>query len=415
MSEPWKNWIPGVLSKGQLKELWRQGYIQNIEQWKDDDSYSAFDLTLTNEGYRMTKGSVKPFGDRYESQIKPQGLIERLEPDQDGAYLLKRTYTYLFRIKERLNLSEDARLYGQATAKSTVGRMDVLARLIVDGARYYEGFDPNTFREKGTGEMYLEITPMTFNVRIKEGIQLSQLRIFRGHPDDSIIGGEEVYEPLLHVSGGDVTGTDGSLSADLEPTLVVPMCYASAFWANRMKEDDPPIDLWDLKKLEGREKPLPCKYWRFLQWDDNKRITIEKTHFYIIRSREKMSLPGSVAVYCRASDEKIGEMRIHYAGFVHPFFGTDKEDGSVGTPLIFEVRGHDVNVSLQHGEKMAQLVFYRMSAIPEKIKKAASTGNVPCEKEERYNEQTLRLSNIFAPWPENIEVGEGGTVTNQLE
>lgn len=28
-----------------------------------------------------------------------------------------------------------------------------------------------------------------------------------------------------------------------------------------------------------------------------------------------------VAVYCRPSDETIGEMRIHYAGFVHPGFG----------------------------------------------------------------------------------------------
>jgi dCTP deaminase len=411
MGEPWKDWIPGVLSKGQLKELWQQGYIENIEQWKDDDSYSAFDLTLTNEGYRMTKGSVKPFGDRYGSQIKSQELLEKLELDQDGAYLLKRTCTYLFKLKERLNFKkENARLYGQATAKSTVGRMDVLARLIVDGAHYYEGFDPDTFGP-GNGDMYLEITPMTFNVRIKEGIQLSQLRIFRGNPEDSVIGGEEVYESLLHVSGGDPSGTDGSLSANLEPTSIVPGHQASAFWANRMEENDSPIDLWPKEP----ERPLPCKYWRFRQWDGHKRITIEKTHFYIIRSREKISLPGSVAVYCRASDEKIGEMRIHYAGFVHPFFGTDREDGTVGTPLIFEVRGHDVNVSLQHSEKMAQLVFYRMSANPEKISKLPSPRRVPREEGKPYNEQTLQLSKLFAPWPEKIRVGDDGTVTNLSE
>ena len=417
MSEPWKNWIPGVLSKSQLEQLWQDGYILNIEEWKEDDSYSAFDLTLTDEGYCMTRGSIKPFGDRYESQIKSQGLLERLEPDQDGAYVLKRTYTYLFKLRERLKLERNARLYGQATAKSTVGRMDVLARLIVDGAHYYEGFDPDTYGQPkpGSGDMYLEITPMTFNVRVREGIQLSQLRIFRGRPDDSVIGGEEVYEPLLHVSGDDATGTDGSLSADLEPTLIAPEHYASAFWANRKKENDPPIDLWDVKKLEDREKPLPCHCWKFLQWDVNKRITIEKTHFYIIRSREKISLPGSVAVYCRASDEKIGEMRIHYAGFVHPFFGTSKKDGSVGTPLIFEVRGHDVNVSLHHGEKMAQLVFYRMSEIPEEVERASSKEDVPCREVKTYNEQTLQLSKIFAPWPEDIEVGEDGAVTNKVE
>jgi deoxycytidine triphosphate deaminase len=179
-----------------------------------------------------------------------------------------------------------------------------------------------------------------------------------------------------------------------------------------MEENDLPIDLGP--KEEGT-RPLPCDYWKLLRWDDHERITIAQTHFYIIRSRERISLPGGVAVYCKASDEKIGEMRIHYAGFAHPFFGTDREDATVGTPLIFEVRGHDVNVSLQHGEKMAQLVFYRMSEIPEKINKPASTEKAPCKQGKPYNEQTLQLSKLFAPWPEKIEVDDDGTVRNLTE
>ena len=82
--------------------------------------------------------------------------------------------------------------------------------------------------------------------------------------------------------------------------------------------------------------------------------------------------------------------------------------GQEGTPLIFEVRGHDVHVSLKDGEKMAQLIFYRMSE--------------PCEKKpgspagkNTYNEQTLELSKIFAPWPDKIEVDADGTVRNASE
>ncbi len=79
-------------------------------------------------------------------------------------------------------------------------------------------------------------------------------------------------------------------------------------------------------------------------------------------------------------------MRIHYAGFVHPFFGRNRKDNTIGTPLIFEVRGHDVEVALTHGEKMARLTFYRMSE--------------DCVKEEpsNYDSQTLELSKFFAPW-----------------
>jgi len=64
--------------------------------------------------------------------------------------------------------------------------------------------------------------------------------------------------------------------------------------------------------------------------------------------------------------------------------------------LIFEVRGHDVHVSLQDGEKMARLLFYRMSE------------DAPEEKSS-YESQTLKLSKFFSEWPEQIELDEEGT------
>ncbi len=393
MDKPWKDWIPGVLSREQLRDLCEQGHVANVERYGDADGpldYSSLDLTLGDQGYSMTQGSVKPFGARYEHEIKRQGLAATLKPDKDGAFLLKSTHTYLFKLREKIAFKQDAHLHGQATAKSTIGRMDVLARLIVDGADQYEGFDPNALA-LGSGEMYLEITPMTFNVRVKPGISLSQLRLFRGKPEESEMRGQEVYESLLH--GGPGQEMDGSLSVDLQPVCVSghDVC---AFWANRMEEGEDPIDLW---QHEEEQRPLPCRYWKFLKGDSHQRIKIEKNHFYILRSKEKISLTEGVAVYCKASDERIGEMRIHYAGFVHPFFGTRREDQALGTSLVFEVRGHDVNVSLRDSEKMAQLIFYRMSAL-------CTRGPVS------YNEQTLQLSKIFAPWPESIDVGDDGTV-----
>ena len=343
-------------------------------------------------------------GQPLEHEIKKHKLATSLEADKDGAFLLKRTHTYLFKLKEKITFKQDAHIHGQATAKSTVGRMDVLARLIVDGTHQYEGFDPNALA-LGSGEMYLEITPMTFNVRVKPGIRLSQLRLFRGRPEDCEIRGQKVYESLLH--GKPDQEMDGSLSVDLQP-ISISGNDVCAFWANRMQERDEPIDLWEHK---NGEKPSPCTYWKFRSADDHRRIKVEKTHFYIIRSKEKIILPGSVAIYCRASDETIGEMRIHYAGFVHPFFGTERQDCTDGTPLMFEVRGHDVNVSLKDDEKMAQLVFYRMSEPCTKKRKKKP----PSDRASSYNEQTLALSKIFAPWPEKIQVDADGTVKNLSE
>ncbi len=393
MSEPWKNWLPGVLSKEQVQELCSEGYLKEVVNWdkrgkKNPIGHSAIDLTLTDEGYVMKKGSVKPFGDRYLHQIRQEQLATELPKPANGIYKLERRKTYLFKLKEEIELGEhvlNAKIYGQATAKSTIGRVDVLARLIVDGMNVYEGFDPEGLK-KGSGEMYLEITPMAFEVRVKEGTQISQLRLFRGKPENAEIKGDEVHESLLHSNGVDV---DGSLSVELQP-VEISGCMVSAFCANPNNENQKPIDLWKRNKYD------PCKYWKFLKCDRNNRLKIDKNHFYLLRSKELISLPDSVAVYCRAIDEAIGEMRIHYAGFVHPFFGMDRRDGKKGTPLMFEVRGHDVDVSLKDGEKMARLIFYRLSQ--------------PCKRgKSSYNEQSLQLSKIFADWPSEIEVAGDGT------
>jgi hypothetical protein len=71
--------------------------------------------------------------------------------------------------------------------------------------------------------------------------------------------------------------------------------------------------------------------------------------------------------------------------------------------LIFEVRGHQIDVSLSHGERMANLVLYRMSedAKPDKSS---------------YESQILELSSFFPAWPEKLrKVDEDGKVESQTE
>jgi dCTP deaminase len=174
--------------------------------------------------------------------------------------------------------------------------------------------------------------------------------------------------------------TDPSLTVDLT-NVDIAGASAAAF---RAKSNNPaPVRLWDSGVLA-----TPADYWDRIEVDSTERLRIEKGRFYILRSFEQMSLPGSVAVYCRAIDETIGEIRIHYAGFVHPFFGHDREDHAPGTPLIFEVRGHSIDVNLKHRERMARLVFYRMS-------EAAERNEAP---ESPYESQTLKLSKLFTAW-----------------
>jgi len=390
MTAPWKEWIPGALNDFQLRELITQGFIEHAEDCKPD--YSSFDLRLGNEGYKMLKGSIKPQGGGYGQFLSSNSAFAAPLSFDNNTVILAPKNTYVFKLKEKLAMKLDtSKIHGQATAKSSVGRVDVLARLIVDGMHSYEEFDDTMWGRNGgsgDGSMFLEVTPLTFNVRVKVGTSLSQLRLFQGKPDHSKIRGKELYEAVLI---GEGTSHDERLRVDVTNTRIDGEEVA-AYCAKY--ENKQPINLWVDKDHNGKSlnRPNPRDYWNF-EMSDKERFYVKHPNFYILRSKEKINLPRGVCVYCRAIDETLGEMRIHYAGFVHPYFGySDKSEHQPGTPLIFEVRGHDVDVVLNNNEPLARLQFYRMSQ--------------DCSEEpdpkmiSPYNNQTLRLSQFFEDFPE---------------
>jgi dCTP deaminase len=203
-----------------------------------------------------------------------------------------------------------------------------------------------------------------------------------------------MYDP--DVCEGD-DRVDDSLSVDLNVVEIGGVDVA-AFEVADSSGASEVIDLWDKPEAS---LPDPSLHWQFRSADEHNRIRITQNSFYILRSRERLRLPTGLAAYCRAIDETIGEMRIHYAGFVHPLFGWNREDGKKGTPLIFEVRGHDLNVSLIHHEKLARLTFYRMSEDAEEDDGVKTP----------YNEQELQLSKYFRKWPATLERRSDGSVT----
>lgn len=141
------------------------------------------------------------------------------------------------------------------------------------------------------------------------------------------------------------------------------------------------VKLWEVDKTINY-----LDFWEPIS-SENSTLILDKDKFYILRSKERMFLPEEIAVYCRAMDETLGEMRIHYAGFVHPCFGKYRNDNKEGTPLIFEVRGHNINILLNDNEKFAKLHFYRMS---ERV-----IYKKPDKPNEDYGSQELKLSKYF--------------------
>jgi len=104
-----------------------------------------------------------------------------------------------------------------------------------------------------------------------------------------------------------------------------------------------------------------------------------------MKSKERLSLPCDVAVEVIAISERIGDIRIHYAGFAHPGFGQHGNTNKPGTPLIFEVRATDMPTRLYDKSLLARIQLFRMS---EKTDPAKSD----------YDQQELKLSSVSAEW-----------------
>lgn len=374
---PWnkERWLPGVLNKRQLIALQESHILSGIDVSKLENDASALDLHLTKEVYLLKKGSIKPFKINYQKILSDKYYADKYEPESDQSFLLKKGHCYIFKVQEKIHpYINQTKFFGQATAKSTVGRVDLIARLVVDGMSEYESLVPNKVT---SGDLYLEVTPITFNVKVRPGDSLAQLRFFYGRIEDSIIDDSDFIKSILNLESGSNLGT---LSVDLSNSELE-NCKASAAAFCAKDNIDDPIELW------AKYKYPPKQFWESKSCNEHdgiKNVLIEENQFYILRSKERISLPGEVCIYCRAMDETLGEMRIHYAGFVHPYFGLNRADYKTGAPLIFEVRGHNVKVLLTDEEILARLYIYRMS------EKAPELGTATS-----YSNQELTLSRAF--------------------
>lgn len=379
----WDNWRPGVLNKDQVKVLADTGKLKRFDLGGLD--HSAVDLHISDTGYKM-RGSVKPLND---GDIN--GIIDPFKEkedgfERDGKFFLKKGHTYIFQLKESLNLG-GTKISGQATGKSTYGRLDILTRLLTNNSISFD-----TVAQDYKGSLWIEVTPITFPIIIEPGVSLNQIRLIKGDPGNCRIREEE-----LHLWGDLICNSNQdnrnnlTLSLDGDPILEKGIC---AFKARDIDDEDE-NNFFDLtknfSKYENRYDPKI--YWESESTlSKEKFLPIDTERFYILRSHERFKLPKSVAVYCQAVTETLGELRIHYAGFVHPLFGQGRKDDN-GAPLIFEVRGHNIETILRDRETLAKLEYYWMSqdAVKETVEEKSSSP---------YNDQELTLSKIFKKWEE---------------
>src|ERR1700739_4058772 len=190
----------GLLPSQMLREAVALGREILSPQPIGDDQIqpASVDLRLGEVAYRV-RASFLP-GSRASVRDKLDQLsMHRIDLTQ-GA-VLEKDCVYIVPLFEYLALR--SRTSGFANPKSSIGRLDVFARVITD---YGSEFD--RIRDGYKGPLYAEISPRSFSVLVRTGSSLVQLRIRRGSPAFS-----DTALRRLHEEVGLVEAPPGALSA----------------------------------------------------------------------------------------------------------------------------------------------------------------------------------------------------------
>jgi dCTP deaminase len=341
---------------------------------------ASIDLRLGEVAYRV-RASFLP-GARASVRDKLDLLaMHRIDLTQ-GA-VLEKDCVYIVPLLECVALRK--RTSALANPKSSIGRLDVFARVITD---YGTEFD--RVREGYKGPLYAEISPRSFSILARAGSSLVQLRIRRGSPVFSDTALRRLHEEigLVESPEGAVPPRE-AIRDGLAFTVDVVGAPDTGIVGYKARRH---TDLIDVDRIDYYN---PRDFWEPVHSHRGPGgpggIVLDPHDFYILASREAVVVPPDHAAEMLPYHTLVGEFRVHFAGFFDPGFGFSETGGS-GSRAVLEVRSHEVPFLIEHGQTVGRLVYERLIARPDKLY-GRDIGS-------SYQSQGLALSKHFRDFPQ---------------
>lgn len=341
MQPPFSN--TGAFHDTAINWLIDQGHITQTQ--KESVKPSSLDLTIIRESIMEV-----PFC--FQASIKKtiaETLLE-FKARKLKDYILEPGRMYIAEVREKITLPSELGVYAYANPKSSTGRADVHVRLMADYTQEYDTI-PRGFN----GKLYVFIKPNSFRIQFDKDFSLNQIRFFNG---DTRVQYDELRElinkNILYSSKHerfltyDEMSTDGKtalLTIDLRATEGKP----AGFIANRHVFE--PV-IWNAKN------DAHVFFEEITKAHTDTPLIFEKDRFYILSSHEYCIIPPEYASEMITIDDKLGEFRSHYAGFLDPGWGMDSPHGR---PFTLEMRAFE-DIAMYHRQPVARIRYEKMIA-----------------------------------------------------
>jgi dCTP deaminase len=259
---------------------------------------------------------------------------------------------------------------GSLSPKSSIGRVDLMVRGVFDQSGLYDTVAPGE-----DGELWMEISPRSFNIRARQGQALSQMMVFSNAPAPAAPHPAQT-DVLLYSCQGEplkpqLHGTALVLSLGLNPEPGRRLGW-EALPTNEV------VDLAALGTLRiapffrpltmtaraggGAAKNNGKKLRQSIAGDA--AITLEKDKFYILATKERIRVPTHLSAEMIPFSHHIGELRAHYAGFFDPGFGAGRDGALKGTVGVLEVRPHET-ITIYDGQPICLIDFFVNTSVPD--------------------------------------------------
>lgn len=329
-----------ALIDNQFKDIINNNQIQTLQDDIDLLTYiqpASLDIPVSNKAY-LVNYKFLPFNKKIREVIKDIKL-EELNLDENP--ILFKNQTYLIPCLKLNNIDEDLVL--KASPKSSIGRIDMMVRAINDNSAYYD------YIEKSDGILWLEVTPQSFNVRLKTGIAISQLMLLKRTADNVNLKDED----LIYNRDGHKLKNNMYKNDEIILEIEIPKHRVIGYVARKTN------NIIDLSKKDHCKLDY-FKEIKFIEKDN--RIILEKDKFYILRTKNFIQIPPKYSAEMLPLNNIFGEFRVHYAGFFDPGFGYLNK----GNQGVLEVRPHE-DLMICDGQPICSMKFYNNKEIPNKI------------------------------------------------
>ncbi len=364
----------GLLARQKIQLLVHRKMIRAYGEFEESQFQPAsMDLRLGKRAYRV-RASFLP--GKHRTVREQLDALSYDEIDLEDGAILERGCVYVIPLLETLNLQDS--ISAAANPKSSTGRLDIFTRLITDHSEVFDRV-ANGYK----GDLFAEVSPRSFSVRVRTGSRLNQIRFRRRNPAQMQIVDFALSDRELR-DWHDNKSPLVSGPANIREGLILRVALSEDSLGRRIgyraQKHTDIIDVDRVGAYSVRE------FWEPLDARPDKRLILDPDEFYILASQERLHIPPELAAEMVPIDPTMGEFRVHYAGFFDPGFGWSPQ-GHPGSRGVLEVRSHEVPFILEDGQIIGRLSYEKMADEPEIL-----YGQTPVSN---YQGQDLKLSKHF--------------------